>query len=80
MIAAGIVQPLATIPLLIKLYLTHTQDTSDTSLATWLIFALASLLLFTHGLRNRRPAIYVGNMIGLVTNLLMANGILMNAD
>ena len=43
------------------------------------IFALASLLWVTYGLLNRKPAIYVGNIIGLVMNVLMVNGILMNA-
>ncbi|MGB9436269.1 MAG: hypothetical protein WBQ89_28725 [Candidatus Acidiferrum sp.] len=28
---------------------------------------------------NRKPAIYVGNIIGLVMNLLMVNGILVRA-
>jgi len=31
-----------------------------------------------YGLLNRKPAIYAGNIIGLVMNLLMVNGILMN--
>ena len=79
MIAIGIVQPLATLPLLYELYVTHTQDASGLSLTTWSIFAIASLLLLLYGLHNRRPAIYVGNIVGLVTNLLMMNGILMYA-
>jgi MtN3 and saliva related transmembrane protein len=32
-----------------------------------------------YGLLNRKPAIYAGNIIGLVMNLLMVNGILMHA-
>jgi MtN3 and saliva related transmembrane protein len=79
MIAIGIVQPLATLPLLYQLYVTHAQDASGLSLTTWSIFFIASLLLFIYGLHNRRPAIYAGNMAGLVTNLLMMNGILMYA-
>jgi MtN3 and saliva related transmembrane protein len=79
MIAVGIVQPLATIPLLFELYITHTQPASRQSLTTWLIFVIASLLFFIYGLRNRRPAIYAGNIVGLVTGLLMMNGILMYA-
>jgi MtN3 and saliva related transmembrane protein len=49
------------------------------SLTTWSIFALATLLWVVYGLLNLKPAIYVGNIIGLVMNLLMVNGILMNA-
>jgi hypothetical protein len=33
----------------------------------------------SYGLLNRKPAIYVGNIIGLVMNLQMVNSILMNA-
>jgi hypothetical protein len=36
-------------------------------------------LWVTYGLLNRKPAVYVGNMIGLVMNLLMVNGIRMHA-
>jgi MtN3 and saliva related transmembrane protein len=79
MVIVGIVQPLATLPLLYELYVTHAQDGSARSLTTWLIFFIASLLLLLYGLHNRRPAIYVGNGVGLVTNLLMMNGILMYA-
>jgi MtN3 and saliva related transmembrane protein len=79
MIITGIVQPLAAIPSISKLYFTHTQHASGQSLTTWFIFAVASLLWVSYGLLNRKPAIYVGNIIGLATNLLMVNGILLNA-
>ncbi len=79
MVITGIVQPLATIPSISKLYFTHSHHASGQSLATWSIFAVASLLWVTYGLLNRKPAIYIGNIIGLVMNLLMVNGILMNA-
>jgi len=79
MVITGIVQPLATLPSISKLYFTHSQHASGQSLTTWSIFAIASLLWVTYGLLNRKPAIYVGNIIGLVMNLLMVNGILMNA-
>jgi MtN3 and saliva related transmembrane protein len=79
MVVTGVVQPLATIPSISKLYFTHTQHAAGQSLTTWTIFALASLLWVIYGLLNRKPAIYVGNIIGLVMDLLMVNGILMNA-
>jgi MtN3 and saliva related transmembrane protein len=79
MLITGIVHPLATLPSLSKLYLTHGQQASGQSLTTWSIFALASLLWVTYGLLNNKPAIYVGNIIGLVMDLLMVNGILLNA-
>lgn len=79
MVITGIVTPLATLPSISKLYFTHSQHASGQSLITWSIFALASLLWVTYGLLNRKPAIYVGNILGLVMNLLMVNGILMHA-
>ena len=79
MIITGIVTPLATLPSISKLYFTHTQHASGQSLTTWSIFALASLLWVIYGLLNRKPAIYAGNIIGLMMNLLMVNGILMHA-
>jgi hypothetical protein len=60
----------------------HAQPTcfrSIIDMTTWSIFAVASLLWVTYGLLNRKPAIYVGNIIGLVMNLLMVNGILIRA-
>jgi uncharacterized protein with PQ loop repeat len=74
MVITGIVQPLATIPSITKFYFTHSQHASGQSLTTWSIFAVASLLWVTYGLLNRKPAINVGNIIGLVMNLLMVNG------
>jgi len=79
MVVTGIVQPLATLPQISKLYFTHTQHASGQSLTTWSIFGLASLLWVIYGLLNRNPAIYVGNIIGLAMDLLMVNGILMHA-
>ena len=79
MVITGIVQPLATLPSISKLYFTHSQHATGQSLSTWTIFALASLLWVIYGLLNRNPAIYAGNIIGLVMDLLMVNGILMNA-
>ena len=79
MVITGIVTPLATIPSISKLYFTHSQHASGQSLTTWSIFALASLLWLVYGLLNRKPAIYVGNIIPLAMNLLMVNGILMHA-
>jgi MtN3 and saliva related transmembrane protein len=79
MVVAGIVTPLATLPSISKLYFTHSQHASGQSLVTWSIFALASLLWLVCGLLNRKPAIYIGNIIALAMNLLMVNGILMHA-
>ena len=78
MVITGIVQPLATIPSITKLYFTHSHHASGQSLTTWSIFGLATRS-WVMRLLHRKPAIYVGNIIGLVMNLLMVNGILINA-
>jgi MtN3 and saliva related transmembrane protein len=64
MVITGIVQALATIPSISKLYFTHSQHASGQSLITWSIFGVAILLWVTYGLLNRKPAIYVGNISG----------------
>jgi MtN3 and saliva related transmembrane protein len=66
MVITGIVQPLATIPSITKLHFTHAQHASGQSLTTWSIFAMATLLWVVFALLNRKPAIYAGNIIGLV--------------
>jgi len=76
MIVTGIVQPLGTLPQIVKLYFTHSQHASGQSLTTWCIFLLATLLWVIYGLLNNKPAIYLGNIIGVLMNLLMVVGIL----
>lgn len=79
MVVTGIVTPFATIPSIAKVYLTQAQHALGQSLITWSIFTFASLLWLVYGLLNRKTAIYVGNLISLVTNLLMVNGTLTHA-
>jgi MtN3 and saliva related transmembrane protein len=79
MLVVGIVQPLATLPQISKLYWTHSQHASGQSLTTWSIYAVATLLWVIYGVLNRKLAVYVSNGIGLVMNLLMVNGILLHA-
>ena len=79
MLATGIVQPLATLPSISKLYFTHTLHASGQSLTTWSILGLASLLWVIYGLLNRKPAIYAATLSDWVMNLLMVNGIPLNA-
>lgn len=79
MVVTGIITPFAAVPSILKVYLTRSQHASGLSLITWLVYALASLLWIVYGLLNRKPPIYIGNGLGLVTNLLMVNGILIHA-
>jgi MtN3 and saliva related transmembrane protein len=79
MVATGIVTPIATLPSILKLYLTHSQYASGLSLITWSLYSASSFLWLLYGLLNRKPPIFIGNGLGLVTNLLMVNGILTHA-
>jgi MtN3 and saliva related transmembrane protein len=79
MVVTGIVAPLATLPSIYKLYFLSVEYAAGYSLTTWSIFALASSLWVIYGLLNRKPAIYVGNSLALVMNVLMVNGILSRA-
>jgi len=79
MVVVGIVQPLATLPQISKVYFTHSQHALGQSLTTWVIYSLACLLWTIYGLLNRKPAIYAGNILGLAMDLAMVNGILMHA-
>jgi MtN3 and saliva related transmembrane protein len=79
MLAMGILTPFATIPSITKLYFTNSEHASGLSLTTWSIYSVASLLWLVYGMLNRKPPIAISNGLGLVTNLLMVNGILMHA-
>lgn len=79
MVITGIVQPLGTLPQISKLYFTHSEHASGQSLTTWCIFLGASVLWVIYGLLNRKPPIYIGNLIGVVVNSLMVFGILTHA-
>ena len=76
MIAVGVIGPFATLPQIIKLYFTHTQHAGGQSLVTWSLYSILSLLWCLYGLVESKPAIYLGNGLSLVMNLLMMAGIL----
>ena len=79
MIIVGVVGPFATLPQIIKLYFTHTQHASGQSLVTCSLYSILSLLWCLYGSVEMKPAIYLGNGISLVMNLLMVAGILIHA-
>jgi uncharacterized protein with PQ loop repeat len=79
MVVVGIVTPLATLPQIIKLYLTHSQHAAGQSLTTWSIYTLTSLLWVIYGLLNHKAALYVGGILGVTMDLLMVVGILIHA-
>jgi len=79
MVITGIVQPLATLPSISKLYFMHSQHASRSILDNLVHSCPRESVVVTYGLLNRKPAIYVDNVIGLMMNWLMVNGILMSA-
>jgi uncharacterized protein with PQ loop repeat len=79
MLLTGIIGPLATAPQLIKLYHTHSHHAHGLSLSTWIGYSILALLWFLYGFVERNTPIWVGNLIGLVMDLLMVIGILVHA-
>ncbi|MEP2030288.1 MAG: SemiSWEET transporter [Paracoccaceae bacterium] len=79
MIIIGIVGPFATLPQLVKLYLTHSHHASGQSLLTWAMYFGLSVLWFVYGLVTRKKAIYFGNGLSAVMNFLMVVGIMIHA-
>jgi MtN3 and saliva related transmembrane protein len=79
MLTMGIVGPFATAPQLIKLYFTHSHHAHGLSLSTWTAYLLLAILWFIYGLVHKNAPIWVGNLIGLVMDLLMVIGILIHA-
>ena len=68
MIITGIMQPLATIPSISKLYFTHStcfRTVIDNLVHLCRRKSVVGLVWINI---NRKPAIYVGNIIGLATN------------
>jgi MtN3 and saliva related transmembrane protein len=79
MLMMGIIGPLATAPQLIKLYFTHSHHAQGLSLSSWIAYSLLALLWFLYGLVHKNAPIWVGNLIGLVMDILMVIGILIHA-
>ena len=79
MIVIGIVGPFATLPQLVKLYLTHSHHASGQSLTTWAMYMILSCLWFIYGVVTRKKAIYLGNGLSAVMNFLMVLGIMIHA-
>lgn len=79
MVFVGVVGPFATLPQLVKLYLTHSHHASGQSLLSWSLYTALSLLWFAYSLVVGKLPIYVGNGISMVLNFLMVVGILIHA-
>lgn len=79
MVFAGLVNPLATIPQIIKVYGTHSEQVSGQSLTTWTIYTTLALLWVIYGAANRQLAVMVGNIFGTIAYAAVAIGIVIHA-
>ena len=79
MIVAGLISPIATIPQIIKLFLTHDELAAGQSLTTWMVYTVLALLWAIYGVLNKQLAVLVGNAAGVILYGVMAIGIIMQA-
>ena len=79
MIVAGLISPIATIPQIIKLFLTHDEHASGQSLTTWMVYTVLAVLWAIYGVLNKQLAVLVGNAAGVILYGVMAIGIIMQA-
>jgi uncharacterized protein with PQ loop repeat len=79
MIAAGLISPIATIPQIIKLLVTHDEYAAGQSLTTWMVYTVLAVLWAIYGVVNKQLAVLVGNTAGAVLYGVMAIGIIMQA-
>lgn len=65
----GVVQPVMTLPQIILVF--QLQDSSQISLATWLTYDIASLILLVYGIKHKLKPIIVSQAIWLVVQTIM---------
>jgi len=71
---ASVVQPLTTIPQVIKVYSSH--DVSGLSLFTWLGYALIGLVFLAYGLKYNLKPIIITQIIWFILQMSIVIGIL----
>jgi uncharacterized protein with PQ loop repeat len=79
MALAGLVSPLATVPQVIKVFMTHSEHAMGQSLITWTLYAALAGLWVVYGGMKRDLPITLGNGLGFVMYGLVAIGILLRA-
>ncbi len=71
--AGGVAMPLLTIPQLYTIW--ATRQTAGVSFATWLCYALISLIFFMFGLRNRQKLLMVTYLPMFVIEVFIVIGL-----
>ncbi|WP_237467935.1 SemiSWEET transporter [Vibrio stylophorae] len=75
MLMMGLVSPLATLPQLYKLYISHSEHAVGLSMTTWILYTVIALLWTIYGLYHRNPTIWIGNCFGFLMDSAMILGI-----
>jgi MtN3 and saliva related transmembrane protein len=79
MVLAGLVSPIATIPQVIKVFATHTEQASGQSLITWAVYTALAALWVLYGAMKRELPIVIGNGLGIIMYGLVTIGIMIQA-
>lgn len=74
-LVASVVQPLTTVPQVIKVYQTH--DVAGLSLTTWLGYAIVGLVFLAYGLKYKLLPIVLTQTIWFVLQVSIVAGILL---
>jgi uncharacterized protein with PQ loop repeat len=74
-LVAGIIQPLITIPQIIKIY--GNQSAADVSLLTWLGYLFFGVTFLIYGLVFKLKPIWIGQIIWVAAQLIVVVGILL---
>ena len=74
-LAAGIVQPLITLPQIITIYASKSAE--DVSLLTWLGYLLFGIIFLFYGLAFRLKPIWVGQIIWVTMQSITVVGIIL---
>lgn len=70
---ASVMGPLATLPQVLQLYITH--DARGLSLLSWCMYGLLNLVWIFYGYKHREKPIVITNIAMLCLNVLVAAGI-----
>lgn len=74
-LAAGVVQPLITVPQIITIY--GNQSATDVSLLTWLGYLFFGVTFLIYGLVFKLKPIWIGQIIWVIMQLVIVVGIVM---
>ncbi len=74
-LAAGVVQPLITLPQIITIY--SNQSAKDVSLLTWIGYLLFGLVFLVYGIVFKLKPIWVGQIIWVTMQTIIVIGILL---